>query len=119
MVFYLIPSIGFSIDVHWCGKKLKIVSFDAAHEKNCPCSKKRAKGCCKDVHVSLKLTDSQKTSTEVTSPSNGFVKHLTATIPCLISLSPRHNFVFNFSRYHAPPFKSKEPVYLLNSVIRI
>ncbi len=119
LFFYLIPAIGLSIDAHWCGKKVKIVAIDSSHEKKCPCSKKMSKGCCSDVHVSLKLTDSQKTSTEVTSPSNSFVKHITATIPCLISLSPRHNFVFNFSKYHAPPFKSKDPVYLLNSVIRI
>lgn len=119
LFFYLIPAIGLSVDAHWCGKKVKIVAIDSSHEKKCPCSKKMSKGCCRDVHFSLKLTDSQKTSTVVTSPSKSFIKLSTATIPCLISLTPKFNFVFNFSKYHAPPFKSKEPVYLLNSVIRI
>lgn len=119
LFFYLIPAIGLSIDAHWCGKKVKIVSIDSSHEKKCPCSKKMSNGCCSDVHVSLKLTDSQKIATQVNFPSNSFVKLIAATLPCLISLSPRNNFVFNFSTYHAPPFKSKEPVFLLNSVIRI
>lgn len=117
--FYLIPAVGFSVDAHWCGKKLRIVAIDSVHEKKCPCSKKMSTGCCNDVHVSVKLTDSQKASAQVIAPTQNLVKNLDVAIVLAILFTNSNVKVFDFSKYHAPPFKFKQPVYLSINVFRI
>jgi hypothetical protein len=118
-LLYILPAIGFSMDLHWCGKSVKLVTFDSAHEKKCPCSKKMSSSCCKDVHVSIKLSDNQKNASRVIAPSNDFVKHFNFAICLFVSLPASQVEAFDFADYHAPPFKSKQPVYLANSVFLI
>ena len=115
----MLPAIGFNLDLHWCGNKVKLVSFDSAHEIKCPCSKKMPLGCCKDVHVSVKLTDNHKTASQLNIPNNIFVTQLSAVVS-LPGLIPSSQFeVFVFTKYHDPPFKSELPVYLTNNIFRI
>ena len=116
--FYMLPAVGFSVDVHWCGKKVKLIAFDSPHEKKCPCSKKMPAGCCKDIHVSAKLTDNQKAASQLTAPNN-CSKQLNSVVSLLVSKPVSHVIVFDFTRYHAPPFKNKLPVYLANHIFRI
>jgi hypothetical protein len=116
---YILPAVGFSMDVHWCGKKLKVVAFDSPHEKKCPCNKEMPSGCCKDSHVSVKLSDNQKTTTQLNAPHNSFVKKINPLVSFSVPTLESHAVAFDFTKYHAPPFKSKLPVYLVNSIIRI
>ena len=116
---YILPAIGFSIGIHRCGNKVKVITIDSPHEKKCPCSKKMPSGCCKDVHLSLKLTDNHKTATQLAVPNNNFVKQL-SVIASFETLNPISQVtLFDFTYYYAPPFKSKQPVYLANSIFRI
>ena len=119
VVFYLIPVIGFSVDLHKCGKKIRVVSINASHETKCPCGSEMPFGCCKDFHVSVKLTDNQKTTSQLYIPKNNFVKQLSTIYSFSVLVPPSQVIVFDFVNYHAPPFKSKQPVYLTNSIFRI
>ena len=116
---YLIPAIGFSIDLHWCGKKVKIVYVNSSHESRCPCGTNMPFGCCKDVHLTLKIVDAQKSTDQIIVPcSVDFKQICTYVVPSIVE--PFSKIVaFDFSNYHAPPFKSKTPVYLTNSIFRI
>ena len=116
---YILPAVGFSMDIHWCGKKLKLVAFDSPHEKKCPCKKEMPSGCCKDAHVSVKLADNQKIPTQLTISNKSFIKIFKAFISFSVPTLKSHALAFDFTRYHAPPYKSKLPVYLANSIFRI
>ena len=119
VIAYLVPAIGFSVDVHWCGKTVRVVDLNASHHTKCPCKTNMPKGCCKDKHLLVKLTDEYrnlacvdflKSFTTFNALASVFIQTITPTTPTL---------VFDFSRYHAPPFKSKESIYLRNRIFRI
>ena len=117
--FYLIPAIGVSLDVHWCCHNLKIVDINSTHEKKCPCGKKMPPKCCRDYHVSAKLTQVQQGTDHVSVPSCNLIKIFNAESSiCLFNIHS-DDLIFDFTKYHAPPFKSKLPVYLDFSVFRI
>lgn len=119
ILLYLLPAIGFSLDFHKCGKKIRVVSINAAHENKCPCGSKMPFNCCKDVHISLKLSENQKNSSQIIIPGNIFFKHISYFVSILVFDFSAPLFVFDFTNYHAPPFKSKQPVYLTNNVFII
>ena len=107
------------MNLHWCGKKVRIVAFDSSHEKRCLCSKKMPAGCCKDVHVKVKLTENHKTASQIVIPVTDFVRYFDSFFSVAVPKWAPQIVVFDFTNYHAPPFKSKQPVYLANSVFRI
>ncbi len=117
--FYLIPAIGVSINAHWCGKKLSVVSVGSSHDDKCSCSKKMSKGCCSDATIAVKITDSQKATSQINFPSGIFTKQISSTVLLTFNFTDIQLKAFDFSRFHAPPFKSKQPVYLMNSVYRV
>ena len=119
-ILYLIPAVGVSLDLHKCGKKIKVISVNASHKVKCPCGVDMPFDCCKDIHLSVKIVDAQQSSKSTITPQSINFKLL--SLQTLIALSePCFSQVesFDFSNYHAPPFKSKQPVYLTNSIFRI
>ena len=118
-ILYLIPVVGFSLDLHWCGKKVKVVSVNAAHETKCPCGTEMPFDCCKDVHLNVKVSDSQKCSKHISNPKQIHFNLLPNFVILAIGEPASQVEVFDFSSYHAPPFKSKAPVYITNSIFRI
>jgi len=76
-------------------------------------------GCCKDAHVTVKLTDNHKTTSQLTLPGNNLLKHFSPVVSVLVSKPFSLVEAFDFANYHSPPFKSKQPVYLAYSVFRI
>ena len=117
--FYLIPAIGFSFDIHWCGNKVRSVSIIKAHGEKCPCGMKMKAGCCKDVHTNIKLSESQKGSSQIVSPNNSITKYLTEfSIKNNLTLYPKTD-VIDIANYHSPPAIRRLPVFLLNSNFRI
>jgi hypothetical protein len=118
-IYYLLPAVGFSIDLHWCGNQVSAVTFSSGSEQTCGCAKKMAAGCCKSSHISIKLQDNHKTEIQLSAPKNNSVKDIqVATLP-VSSLTSSQVLVFDISGYHSPPPKSKQPVYLANNVFRI
>lgn len=70
MLFYLFTTCGVYLSLHYCGGKLKSLSF-IPYEKNngCCCGKKykSRKGCCKYKTVYIKLKDNQKATEQLKS----------------------------------------------------
>ena len=116
---YLFAAIGFSVDLHWCCKKVKIVSVNSSHESRCPCGTNMPFGCCKDVYLSVKIVDAQKNTKHIIVPCSIDFKQLCTYVVPSIGEPFSKIVAFDFSNYHAPPFKSKTPVYLTNSIFRI
>ncbi len=118
-LLYLLPAIGFSIDAHWCGNKIQAIKVNAVTKKECSCGKKMPKGCCKNVHSHIQLTDNHNGSSTVVSYNNDLVK-LLADLPVhTAGLFVSRLSAFNFTDDHAPPGGNKLPVYLTNCTFRI
>lgn len=117
-VFYLTSTSGITVNAHYCGGKMKHISFLKSDGKNCCGKKKMSKNCCKDKAAYFKVKDNHQSS------------HLLKTpVPsCKISVAVLPVFEYNFSienqnkivyNYHAPPVFYDNPLYLKNRVLLI
>jgi hypothetical protein len=107
------------MDLHKCGKKIRAISINAPHKSKCPCGIKMPAGCCKDFHLLIKIVDAQQESKCILIQTNNLFKQVDYPEILILGETYSHFEVFDFSSYHAPPFKIKLPVYLVNSVFRI
>ncbi|MBA3704789.1 MAG: hypothetical protein H0W84_02490 [Bacteroidetes bacterium] len=120
MAIYLVPSVGFSVNAHYCGGKLASVSLDFLKTKKCKCgNKKMNPNCCKTKTFSLKINDSQKQTPQLTFDFNKnfkiqpeFAIVSTNTFQTVVILN-------TFLNNHHPPDQPKQEFYLLNQVFRI
>ena len=117
-VIYILPAIGFSINVHWCGNKVSSITIETTQKNKCACGKKMKQGCCKDTHTLIKLTDNQKVASTLTIPSSNPTEINVFIIPKtgLFFSQPK---ISGCTSDHAPPYISKQPVYLSCNVFRI
>lgn len=113
-VFYLFPSIGYSIDIQWCCNKISGVSFSPVKTAKCNiCT--TPKHCCKHTHIVVKIQDSQHSSstTEITvnTLSSPILSHfvLPSSVVCL-------SYYIN---YRPPPLIGDQPIYLAGCVFRV
>ena len=118
-ILYLIPAVGVSLDLHKCGKKIKVIAVNAPHGAKCPCGTDMPFDCCKDIHLSVQIKDEQKTSEAIIVSHTGYFNLIAIPVELSIGAPSSQVEVFDFTSYHAPPFKSKQPVYLTNSIFRI
>jgi hypothetical protein len=129
LCFYLIPSIGFSVNLHWCCNKISSVSFWGIQPNTCKscktqktktsCGKNQIKkGCCKNIQIAVKITDNQKGTPSTTVKDNSIkrIDHSALILPFNL-FSPKETF--DFSNYHAPPQIGKLPVYLTICVLKV
>lgn len=119
MIMYLIPAIGVHVSAHFCGGKLTSVSHYGIEKKKCFCSsKKMNKSCCDDKQLTLKIDKQQKTELQVLKCYNpiAFLPAVPVTFQAPYTIQSIDRV--NYSIYH-PPNLYKQPLYLLNSVLRI
>lgn len=69
-ILYAIAVIGISMSVHYCGKRIRSVSFGAV-EQPCCCKKDMKGGCCHTKIISGKVTDSHAPAEKVKSATPG------------------------------------------------
>jgi len=116
-ILYLIPSIGFSMDLHFCGSSVTEVSIQKSLDKKCVCGKMSNSKCCKEVHVEVKLDASQKVSSSLVFTKKvseiKIFRNAFLVSELFTSSSPKNKFVY----YDPISFSSvqKHPVYLTNS----
>jgi hypothetical protein len=117
-MLYLTVTSGITMNLHYCGGKLKTVSFFSNNEKGCCGTKKKSKGCCKDKTKLIKVEENHKAS-KVTEASNPTV-HLVALLSSqlLFNLS-NDNSVDIISKYYSPPVLYDNPLYLKHQVLLI
>jgi hypothetical protein len=116
-LIYILPSIGYSIDTHWCRGRMvtfSISAFRPAKCATCPVPKK----CCKNIHTVVKLKDMQHAS--------GGIKVISGASTfnaCGIYPLRQPNYAVSMPAHYiqckSPPKKDKQPVYLTNSIIRV
>ncbi len=117
IIFYLLPVIGFSFNIHWCCNKINSISFGVPKHDRCNhCN--ATSSCCKDVHITVKITDNQHGSSFLTVAGNQ-INCLIAVVNPIPVTTFSHKRIFDFTSYHAPPFACTQPVYIVNSVFRV
>jgi len=116
--FYLIASSGTTFNLHYCGGKLKSVSFFKADEKSCCGKKMKSKGCCKDKATTVKIKDNFKTNISVKAPSNNY--KLNAVLPDIVIIHIKENFQHKFvSYFNFQPVVCDNFLYLKNRILLI
>ena len=118
LMMYSIANFGFGIHTHWCGGKVSSVNISFITKHTCDCCPKMEKSYCKNEFVYSKLSiEHFKSACSLIQDNNKFVT------PFIITQQPdlfQLTFVQNdFSQYHAPPFKTKQNVFLTNRVFLI
>jgi hypothetical protein len=117
-MFYLVSTSGMSLNVHYCGGKIKHVSLYSSSEKGCCGKKKMSKKCCKDKVAYFKIKDNHKVNqlAKVVTPSS---KLITAVLSLVINYSYVSSFYITIQNYHAPPVLYDNPLYLKHQVLLI
>ena len=117
-IIYLTSTSGISINAHYCGGKIKHISFIKSTTKNCCGKKKMSKNCCKDKVAFFKIKDNHQSSILLKAPVPSF-KLAPFVIPVFannFSISNLNKFILN---YHAPPVFYDNPLYLKHRVLLI
>lgn len=118
-MFYLMVTSGIAMNIHYCGGKIKSVSFFKNDtEKGCCGSKKKSKGCCKDKKSFHKVKDNHKLSNYITLKHNSFAD-FNAIIPMQLNYTYTNCVKTITLNYHAPPVIYDNPLYLKNRVLLI
>lgn len=116
---YLTTVSGITLNFHYCGGKLKLVSlYHSDSEKGC-CGKKMKKDrCCNDKTTSFKLKDSHNYSPSSKVPPT-FTKFIVSNIPVFTFTFINTGKSFIVPDCHAPPVFYDNPLYLRNRVLLI
>jgi hypothetical protein len=120
-LFYLFASCGVYISMHYCGGKLKSLSFMSYNtDDGCCCGMKdKRKDCCKQKAIYIKIKDNQK-SVDTLKPPHSLEKFIYAGI-----FSLNLNYSISIPKtpksfYHKPPpLISSEGLYLSHGVLLI
>jgi hypothetical protein len=120
LFLYLICVSGVQINAHYCGGKLKEISFFQINEKEGCCGKKmKSKNCCKDKITVLKINDIHKSVHDLKVP--GPIYQLAGLIIPVLTL----NFSISitsadvFTDTQDPPDLNTPDLYLRNRVFLI
>lgn len=117
-VFYLFVSSGLALNVHFCGGKLKNISFFQDEEKGCCGSKKKSMGCCKNHSLVCKIKDKHNPVSSLKAPQ--ISSKLLFIIPFQFTFNIETKNVENVSSFHfKPPVFYDNPIYLKHRVFII
>lgn len=117
-VFYFLVVSGFAIHIHYCGGKLKEISF--LKQEDCCCgSKKKTKGCCEEKTLGCKMQDNQKPASKVSLPFPVSNKQLVAVAVFIHFFNDQPDKTVEINIDHSPPDPCADPVFLLNRNFRI
>jgi len=116
---YLISSVGVSINLHYCGGKIKAISLSHTDESDC-CGKEMEKkmNCCKDKTVSYQVKEDQSSSStaSIKVPVKNIDTHFIFTEFIKSNL---YTPSYGVPDFHAPPDIVFSDTYLVNGVFRI
>ncbi len=117
-VFYLFVSSGLAMNFHFCGGKLKNISFLQDNEKGCCGSKKKSMGCCKNHSLVYKIKDKHSPVTSLKTPQIN--SKLLFIIPFQFTFIFETKIEETISSFHfKPPVLYDNPIYLNNKVLII
>lgn len=119
VAFYFLISIRLTINLHYCGGKIKTFTFVGfEQQKSCCKGKAMKKGCCKDVKIALK-----KASEDQKYPVASLFLDHTIELPTdpVVQVNEVEHFVplAILPRVNAPPPQAFPPVFIKNCVFII
>ncbi len=97
---------------------MTLVELNALHKSKCSCGSDMPSGCCKDVQINLKISDSHKGAVYSTAPSAFFFNLINHLFPIVVFKTVNEN-IFSISFYYPPPFKHKCELYKEINIFRI
>lgn len=71
-IFYLTSTSGVTVNAHYCGGKIKHITFVKSSDTNCCSKKKMSKNCCKDKSAYFKVNDNHQSSDLLKAPAPSF-----------------------------------------------
>src|SRR6476661_4853543 len=69
IIMYLSTSVGFAVNLHYCGKVLAEVKVNQPIKNKCCKSSEAKDKCCKSKHLNIKVADQQPAKTNTNAPS--------------------------------------------------
>ena len=118
-LLYLVSSSGLAISTFYCCGKYKESYIFKANVLSNKCKGNKLPGCCKTKTVLVKVKDSHSPAQELKFAPNNFTLQLFAIAVVSVQSLFNSEESTTFAFIHAPPFKSKSPVYLSNNNFRI
>lgn len=115
---YLVSVSGISLNLHYCGGKIKSISLTHTDESGCCPGKMKNTGCCKDKNAHAKVEDSQASSSHLQLPA-GQCLQLLATLPATGIYCEKALTSIFYARVVDPPDEASEPRYLRNCILLI
>lgn len=117
---YLIVVSGLSFSIHFCGSKVKYISFckSVDNEKGCCGNKKRSKGCCHDKSMIIKVETDHILSSDFKLPVNHQIV-FNNKLPEINTLLYFLQYNPVVSNYHSPPLINKLPLYITQRILII
>lgn len=119
VAFYFLISIRLTVNLHYCGGKIKTFTFVGFEEqKSCCKGKAMKKGCCKDVKFALKKASEDQKYSAV---SPFFAQTIGLPAHPVVAINEVEHFVplAILPRVHAPPPQAFPPVFIKNCVFII
>lgn len=120
LLVYTTLASGVNVDLHYCGGKLKKISFfGKSEEKGCCGKKMKSKNCCKSKNSYLKVKDKHHSNSILKLNFNkvSITELLIASGVKFNNLSSNHSFIIR--DYHSPPIHYNDPLYLSNRALLI
>ena len=122
-VLYMVSATGATVHLHYCMGKLMGAAFCHNEDELCgKCGMKKAKskGCCKDIHKSIKASDHQLAKTNPIPLSQQLDASLPAPFTCSVPDRLAATYIEDVARAHAPPSLWRtNPIYLQVQNFRI
>jgi len=117
--FYLSLTSGITLNLHYCGGKIKNISFFHTNSEEGCCGKKmKSKGCCDEKTTIFKVKDNHQSSDNIKLVFNHF-KVFDVAVPVLVSKIYIESNSYTVLNYHAPPVLYDNPLYLKYRVLLI
>ena len=114
---YFFVACGFTINQHYCGGKLKSVSFLKISEEGCCGDSEKNDGCCKTKSTFFKIQDNHKlNATPLVVCKYILISNITNEVS--YSLFNNKNYSFCLA-HHPPPVLYGNPKYLRHQVFLI
>jgi hypothetical protein len=118
---YLVVASGLSVNLHYCGGKIKDVSLfytGTKDDSGCCGKMKKSKGCCNNKSAILKVNDDQQYVSIVKySPEQLLSDYLVHS--SVLSFLINQKFELIETVQHPPPLLSSSPIYICNRVLII
>lgn len=120
MFMYVIPAIGITVSVHYCGGKISSLSLKFSDTHKCGCgNKKMKKNCCKDETKTFKIKDVQQHAASLFLNTSKAFEINKAIAFREISFFETISVSSNLYNTHHPPDKLKQPLYISNRILRV